>query len=67
MTTVDNFAEEFQSISNKNKTDDIQDNIEVDEFNRFVSVTCPHCKLIKTQHRCLHEISDGFMYDGKSI
>ena len=26
------------------------------------SITCTSCKLIKTQHQCLHEIRGEFMY-----
>ena len=46
MASIDNFAEEFQSFSSAID----QDNIAVDEFNCFVSVSCFVCKLIKTQH-----------------
>ena len=63
MESIDNFADEFQLIFNENE----QENIEVDEFNRFVSISCSVCKSIKTQHRCLYEVKQGFSYNGKSI
>ena len=35
--------------------------------NRFVSVICLVCNTIRRKHRCLQEIENGFMYDGKKI
>ena len=34
MTSINNFAEEFQSLSNKEEID----NIEVDEFNQMIKI-----------------------------
>ena len=56
----------FASISPQSKEYNIK-NIQVDEYNRFVSVICPICNVIKIQNRCLHEVENGFIYDGKSI
>ena len=45
----------FASISPQFKEKDTN-NIQIDEYNRFVSAICPIYNVIKTQHTCLYEI-----------
>ena len=64
--TFEQFANAFASISPHLKENDTN-NIQIDEYNRLCSVIYPICNVIKTQHRCLYDIENGFMYNGKSM
>ena len=66
---TDDFASAlaFKIVPNPINFQHKSDEILIDGNNRFVSVICLVCNTIRRKHRCLQEIENGFMYDGKKI
>ena len=62
ITATNNFAGAFKVIPNMVVQDQIacihndNDNLNLDENNRYISIICPICNMIQTQHRCLFEV-----------
>ena len=72
-TTINDFTEAFQYVPDMvvhDQTASIHndnDNLHLNENTRFISIICPICKVIQTQHRCLFKVAGSFVYDGENI
>ena len=66
---TDDFASAlaFKIVPNPINFQHKSDEILIDGNNRFVSVICPVCNTIRTQHRCLQKIENVFFMMGKKF
>ena len=70
---INDFTEAFKNIPDRVVQDQTasnhneNDNLHLDENNRFISIICLICNMIQTQHQYLFEVAGGLVYNCKNI